>query len=205
MPLPDGIGPEEGLLRVDACGICGSDYEQYNGLMPGLPFPLIPGHEPVGTIVELGDIAARRWGVARGDRVCVETLLPCGYCRACRSGQYRLCSGRRGLSVRGISDLERGVRRAPHPATIARLADALDLDSSARESLLAAATAAPPLKDAVGQTIAARGTESMVEERRWVTVLCVQLGGFAGLADQLDPEDLHALAMQCSERTPTCW
>jgi len=53
--LPERIGPEEGLLRVDACGICGSDYEQYAGVISGLPFPLIPGHEPVGTIVELGD------------------------------------------------------------------------------------------------------------------------------------------------------
>ncbi|MEX0785410.1 MAG: alcohol dehydrogenase catalytic domain-containing protein, partial [Dehalococcoidia bacterium] len=64
LPLPERIGPEEGLLRIDACGICGSDYEQYQGIMPGLPFPLIPGHEPVGTIVELGEVAARRGGVA---------------------------------------------------------------------------------------------------------------------------------------------
>src|SRR3972149_6756900 len=90
LPLPERIGPEEGLLRVDACGICGSHYEQYAGVMPGLPFPLIPGHEPVGTIVEIGEEAARRWGVTAGDRVCVEALLPCGYCRQCRGGQYRL-------------------------------------------------------------------------------------------------------------------
>src|SRR6266508_843343 len=47
---------------------------------------------------------------------------------------------RAGLSVRGISDLERGVRRAPHPATIARLAEVLDLDAATREVLLLAAT-----------------------------------------------------------------
>ncbi|MGB2695926.1 MAG: zinc-binding dehydrogenase [Dehalococcoidia bacterium] len=106
LALPESIGPEEGLLRVDACGICGSDYEQYQGLMPGLPFPLIPGHEPVGTIVEVGEVAARRWVVAAGDRVCVETLLPCGYCRQCREGAYRLCSGRRGLSGYGYLGLD---------------------------------------------------------------------------------------------------
>jgi len=106
LPLPERIGPEEALLRVDACGICGSDYEQYQGLMPGLPFPLIPGHEPVGTIVEIGELAAKRWGVAAGDRVCVETLLPCGFCRYCRAGQYRLCSGRRGLSGYGYLGLD---------------------------------------------------------------------------------------------------
>ncbi len=81
LPFPERIGPDEGLLRVDACGICGSHYEQYAGTMPYLPFPLIPGHEPVGTIVEVGEIAAKRWSVAAGDRVCIEALLPCGYCR----------------------------------------------------------------------------------------------------------------------------
>ena len=105
LPIPP-IAPDAALLRVDACGICGSDYEQYQGVMPGLPFPLIPGHEPVGTIVEMGDEAAERWDVQIGDRVCVETLLPCGACRQCRSGKYRLCSGRRGLSAYGYLGLD---------------------------------------------------------------------------------------------------
>ena len=106
LPLPSILGPENALLRVDACGICGSDYEQYQGLMPGLPFPLIPGHEPVGTIVEIGELAAQRWQVGLGDRVCVETLLPCGHCRQCRGGTYRLCSGRRGLSGYGYMSID---------------------------------------------------------------------------------------------------
>ena len=106
LPLPDTIAPDEALLKVEACGICGSDYEQYQGLMPQLPFPLIPGHEPVGIIAEIGDEAARRWRVQQGDRVAVETLLPCGFCRQCRGGQYRLCSGRRGLSGYGYFGLD---------------------------------------------------------------------------------------------------
>ena len=106
LPLPSRLGPDEALLRVEACGICGSDYEQYQGIMPNLPFPLIPGHEPVGTLVEIGETAARRWGVAQGDRVAVEALLPCGFCRQCRGGQYRLCSGRRGLSGYGYLGIE---------------------------------------------------------------------------------------------------
>jgi threonine dehydrogenase-like Zn-dependent dehydrogenase len=106
LPLPERIGPEEALLRVDACGICGSDYEQYNGVMPGLPFPLIPGHEPVGTVIEIGEVASSRWRVERGDRVCVETLMPCGHCRQCRDGAYRLCSGRTGLNGFGYIGLD---------------------------------------------------------------------------------------------------
>src|SRR5215472_2679304 len=108
------------------------------------------------------------------------------------------------LSVRGISDLERGVRRAPHPGTIARLADALDLDVAAREALLLSTTApartAPdpiqlPQAAAISEPLREPGADgSAAQERRWVTVLAVQLGGFAPLAAQIDPEDLHALA-----------
>jgi threonine dehydrogenase-like Zn-dependent dehydrogenase len=54
----------------------------------------------------MGDEAAERWDVQVGDRVCVETLLPCGACRQCRAGRYRLCSGRRGLSGYGYLGLD---------------------------------------------------------------------------------------------------
>ena len=98
-PLPV-IGAEDALLRVEACGICGSDYEQYAGVLP-VAFPVIPGHEPVGVIEEIGDVAAGRWGVKRGDRVAVETLLPCGYCLECVAGRYRLCRGKGVMSAYG--------------------------------------------------------------------------------------------------------
>lgn len=92
LPVPD-LTDDSALLRVEACGICGSDVEQYAGILP-VRFPLIPGHEPLGTIERIGDRAAKRWKVDVGDRVAVETLLPCGYCRACREGRYQLCRGR---------------------------------------------------------------------------------------------------------------
>lgn len=92
LPVPD-LTDDSALLRVEACGICGSDAEQYAGVLP-VRFPLIPGHEPLGTIERIGDRAAKRWKVDVGDRVAVETLLPCGYCRACREGRYQLCRGR---------------------------------------------------------------------------------------------------------------
>jgi 2-desacetyl-2-hydroxyethyl bacteriochlorophyllide A dehydrogenase len=74
LPLPE-IGPDDALLQVEACGICGTDYEQYEGALP-TPYPAVIGHEPVGRIAEIGDNAANRWGVAKGDRVCVEALVP---------------------------------------------------------------------------------------------------------------------------------
>lgn len=103
-PLPE-IGPQEGILKIDACGICGSDYEQFDGTLP-VRFPVIPGHEPVGTIVEIGHEAARRWGVGEGDRVCVETMIPCGHCRSCVTGKYTLCSGSRRMSAYGFLNVE---------------------------------------------------------------------------------------------------
>lgn len=93
LPLP-AIGDDDALLRVEACGICGSDVESFEGVLE-VPLPLIPGHEPLGRIAAIGKRAAKRWGVAEGDRVAVETLLPCNTCRRCRTGAYQLCAQRR--------------------------------------------------------------------------------------------------------------
>ncbi len=108
LPLPK-IGPEDGLLQIEACGICGSDYEQYQGALP-VRFPVIPGHEPVGRIVQIGADAARRWGVGIGDRVAVEPLIPCGFCRNCITGTYRLCSGHRRMNAYGYLSVEDAAR-----------------------------------------------------------------------------------------------
>lgn len=93
LALP-AIGVDDALLRVEACGICGSDVESFQGVLK-VPLPLIPGHEPLGVIEAIGERAAQRWGVQAGDRVAVETLLPCNACRRCRSGAYQLCASRR--------------------------------------------------------------------------------------------------------------
>ena len=93
LPIPE-IDDESALLRIEACGICGSDYEQYEGLLR-TPMPVIPGHEPLGVIDKIGDAAARRWGVDVGDRVAVETMLSCRFCSECLGGRYHLCRERR--------------------------------------------------------------------------------------------------------------
>ena len=94
LPVPD-IDADSAILRVEACGICGSDAEQYVGTIP-VHYPLVPGHEPLGVIEAIGDRAATRWGVTAGDRVAVEVLIPCGHCRACIEGRYQVCRGRGG-------------------------------------------------------------------------------------------------------------
>jgi len=96
------IGSDDALVRMEACGLCGSDVDQYDGKLNGLGLrlPIIPGHEPVGIIEEIGADAARRWGVRKGDRVAVEPVLGCGHCAACMTGNYRRCRmGRPGTAI----------------------------------------------------------------------------------------------------------
>jgi alcohol dehydrogenase len=94
LPLPR-VGDDDAVLRVEACGLCGTDHEQYTGaLAPGFAF--VPGHETVGVIEAIGATASRRWGVGEGDRVAVEVFQSCRRCPACGAGEYRRCE-RHGL------------------------------------------------------------------------------------------------------------
>ncbi len=120
LPIPE-IGDDAALLRVEACGICGSDAEQYAGLLP-VTFPVVPGHEPLGTIAKIGDRAARRWGVDVGDRVAVEAPIPCGRCRVCLAGRYTMCRARGSFFAHGYVPL------ATAPALWGGYADYLYLD-----------------------------------------------------------------------------
>ena len=83
-PLPS-VGPDDALLAVEACGVCGTDVEVFEGLL-GTKFPIVPGHEPLGRIIAIGDNARRKWAVSEGDRVAVHSTLTCGRCRTCRAG-----------------------------------------------------------------------------------------------------------------------
>ncbi|MFV2091145.1 MAG: alcohol dehydrogenase catalytic domain-containing protein, partial [Pseudomonadales bacterium] len=93
LAIPE-IDADSALLKLEACGICGSDYEQYEGMLR-TPTPVVPGHEPLGTIASIGDRAALRWGVDVGDRVAVETMISCRHCPQCLGGTYHLCDHRK--------------------------------------------------------------------------------------------------------------
>ena len=100
-PLP-AIGPEEGLLRVEANGLCGTDYDQYLCKLKSTPWgsiPIIPGHETIGWIDRIGVQAAKHWKVREGDRVCIKAPLPCGRCRQCRMGAFHRCERRMGYGL----------------------------------------------------------------------------------------------------------
>jgi alcohol dehydrogenase len=94
-PIPEH-GDDDAVLRVEACGLCGTDHEQYTGHLRG-GFAFVPGHETVGVIDSIGDTAAEHWGVAAGDRVAVEVFQSCRACDACRAGSYQRCE-RHGLA-----------------------------------------------------------------------------------------------------------
>jgi alcohol dehydrogenase len=88
-PVPD-VNDDDAILRIEACGLCGTDHEEYTGqLFPGYAF--VPGHESVGIVEQIGARAAERWNVRSGDRVAVEVFLSCRACDACRAGEYRRC------------------------------------------------------------------------------------------------------------------
>jgi 2-desacetyl-2-hydroxyethyl bacteriochlorophyllide A dehydrogenase len=96
-PKPE---PRHVVVRVGACGICGTDLHIADGHFPPTPYPIVPGHEFAGEIVELGgDVTG--WSV--GDRVAVDPSLFCGYCGPCRSGHGNLCEnwGATGDTVNG--------------------------------------------------------------------------------------------------------
>ena len=95
MPTPE-IGDEDVLVRVRACGICGSDIHGYDGSTGRRIPPLVMGHEAAG-VIERAGTAVR--GFEAGDRVTFDSTVSCGKCNFCRDGQINLCDNRTVLGV----------------------------------------------------------------------------------------------------------
>jgi L-iditol 2-dehydrogenase len=94
-PAPT-LQPGEVLLRVRACGICGSDVHGMDGSSGRRIPPIIMGHEAAGEIAELG-AGITDW--KPGDRVTFDSTVSCGDCWYCRRGQVNLCENRQVLGV----------------------------------------------------------------------------------------------------------
>lgn len=96
--VPDPSAPPDGVvLRVAACGVCGSDLRRWR---EGPVEPYIPGHEVVGTVIEVGEstgCAGPRYRV--GDRLAVAPDIHCGHCYYCQRGLYNLCDNLRFLGI----------------------------------------------------------------------------------------------------------
>lgn len=89
VPIPS-IRPGCVLIRIAACGICGTDVALFEGRLP-ITFPYSLGHEYVGTVVEVGQ-GVRSF--VPGDRVAVNPNAYCGFCNFCKRGQVHLCKNR---------------------------------------------------------------------------------------------------------------
>jgi L-iditol 2-dehydrogenase len=130
LPSPE-LGPEDVLVRVRACGICGSDVHGMDGSTGRRIPPIVMGHEAAGEITEVGS-TIRDW--APGDRVTFDSTVFCGRCEFCQSGRTNLCVSRQ---VLGVSCAEyrrdgafaefvalpaRGLYRAPEAVSFAQAA-----------------------------------------------------------------------------------
>ncbi len=88
LPTPE-VGPDDVLVKVRSCGVCRTDLHIVDGELDRPKLPLVPGHEIVGEIIDIGrDVT----GLRRGERVGIPWLgWTCGDCTFCRSGHENLC------------------------------------------------------------------------------------------------------------------
>lgn len=89
-------GRDEVLIRVAACGICGSDVHGYDGSSGRRIPPIVMGHEAAGTVAAVGE-GVNSW--SEGDRVTFDSTIYCGECAPCLSGNINLCDRRQVLGV----------------------------------------------------------------------------------------------------------
>lgn len=94
-PVPEP-GPDDLLVAVRACGICGSDIHGMDGSSGRRIPPLVMGHEAAGTVERCGSNVTS-W--SEGDRVTFDSTIYCGECDYCRSGRVNLCENREVLGV----------------------------------------------------------------------------------------------------------
>jgi L-iditol 2-dehydrogenase len=153
--LPEPVpGCGEILVRVAACGICGSDVHGYDGSSGRRIPPIVMGHEAAGRIAVVGDGVE---GFAVGDRVTFDSTIYCGSCAPCLRGEVNLCDSRQVLGV-SCSDYRRAGAFAEYvvvPARIVyRLPDNLSFEEAAMLEAVAVAIHAVSLAQVVPNSTA---------------------------------------------------
>ena len=94
-PIPETT-PDRVLIKICACGICGTDVLIYNGRIP-IKFPYSPGHECSGVVQSVGENIKN---IKVGDRVAVDPNHNCGFCYYCRRGYPHLCENLKTIKVK---------------------------------------------------------------------------------------------------------
>jgi L-iditol 2-dehydrogenase len=116
LPVPSPA-PDEVLIRVAACGICGSDVHGYDGSSGRRIPPLVMGHEAAGIVSAVGSSVS---SFAPGDRVTFDSTVYCGACPSCLRGDMNLCDSRQVLGV-SCGDYRRAGAFAEFVAVPARI------------------------------------------------------------------------------------
>ena len=170
------IGPQDVLIRVRSCGICGSDVHGMDGSTGRRIPPLVMGHEAAGIITEVGS-DVREWKA--GDRVTFDSTISCGECDFCRRGNVNLCDRRQVLGV-SCGDYRRHGAFAEYVAVPARilyrLPDTLSFDHAALIEAVSVAV------HAVSLTPVAEGDIAVVVGCGMIGQLTIQAAKVAGFA-----------------------
>ncbi len=165
---------DEVVVRVHACGICGSDIHGWDGSTGRRQPPLIMGHEAAGEILATGP---RVTGWSAGDRVTFDSTISCGICRYCQEGQVNLCENRRVVGVSPVEYKQHGAfaERLAIPARILyRLPDALPYAQAAMVEPVSIAV------HAVQRTKIAPGSTAVVIGSGMIGLLVIQALRWAG-------------------------
>ena len=198
MPMPE-IGTEDALVRVRACGICGSDIHGYDGSTGRRIPPLVMGHEAAGVVERVGPGVH---GFKAGDRVTFDSTVSCGACDFCRRGQVNLCDNRTVLGV-SCGDYRRHGAFAEYVAVPSRilykLPDGLPFE---RAALIEAVSIAV---HAVGRHVPAPDDTVVVIGAGMIGVLVIQVLVHRGsrniVAVDIDPQKLALARRMGATRT----
>lgn len=173
MPRP---GPEEVLIRVEACGICGSDVHGFDGSTGRRIPPIIMGHEAAGTITAVGSGIT---SYKAGDRVTFDSTIYCGKCDYCLRGEMNLCENRQVLGV-STPEFRRPGAFADYVVVPERvlyhLPEAVEFNEAAMVEPLAVAV------HAVGVSEIAPGSTALVVGAGMIGLLVLQVLRDAGCA-----------------------
>jgi L-iditol 2-dehydrogenase len=175
LPKP-AIGPDDILVRVKACGICGSDIHGFDGSTGRRVPPLVMGHEAAGIVAETG---ANVKDFREGDRVTFDSTISCGECVYCRRGRINLCDNRQVLGV-SCGDYRRHGAFAEYVAVpqriVYRLPDALSYQKAAMIEAVSVAV------HAVDRTPVKLGDTAVVVGSGMIGLLVIQAIRLAGCA-----------------------
>lgn len=181
-PAPEPAA-DEVVVRVHACGICGSDIHGWDGSSGRRNPPLIMGHEAAGEVLAIGS-GVTAW--KPGDRVTFDSTISCGKCPSCRAGQVNLCENRRVIGVAPAEYRQHGAfaeQLAVPGRILYRVPDSLSFEQAAMVEPVSIAI------HAVQRTTIAPGSTAVVIGSGMIGLLVIQALRWAG-ARQIVAVDL---------------